>query len=92
MSLFGAKLHWKNRGLNFRSSNVTIPAVHRVDNGNRARTISSLDYTPVSVASVYADFEADPVSLKSRLIYQSVRRRQSMFSPVIHLLSRLMLY
>ena len=66
MFLLGAKLDWKNQCLTFHSSNVTIPAVHRVDKCYRAHTISSPSPASVSVASVRADFEAAPVSLKAR--------------------------
>ena len=67
MSLFGAKLDWKNQCLTFHSSDATIPAVHRVDDRYRAQTVSSPSPAPVSVAYVHhADVEAVPVSLKTR--------------------------
>ena len=66
MSLFGAKLDWKNLCINFHSSETTIPAVRRVDsNTTGSSIISPAEATSASVASVHADFEAIPVSLKS---------------------------
>ena len=66
MSLFGAKLDWKNQRISFHSSEATIPAVHRVNTSTPGLSVSSAGVTSVSVASVHADFEAIPVSLKSR--------------------------
>ena len=66
MSLFGAKLDWKNQSITFHSSEATIPAVHRVNTSTPGSSLSSAGVTFVSAASVHADFEAIPVSLKSR--------------------------
>ena len=86
-SLFGAKLDRKNQCLTFHSSNVTISAVHRVGSRYRAQTISSSSLASVSVASVHADFEVVPVSLKTRFIYQPVQKHRLLLAPEIHLFS-----
>ena len=65
MSLFRAKLDWKNQCITFHSSETTIPAVHLVDSSTTESSTSPAGVTSVSVASVHADFEAIPVSLKS---------------------------
>ena len=85
MSLFSAKLDWKNQCITFHSSETTIPVVHRVDSSTTGSSISPAEVTSASVASVHADFEAIPVCLKSCFIYQQELRHRLLFSPIQNL-------
>ena len=69
----------------FHSSETTIPAVHRADSGTTGLSVSSAGVTSVSVASVHAVFEAIPVSLKARFIYQQELKRRLLFSLMLNL-------
>ena len=47
ISLFGAKLDWKNQCIIFHSSETTVPAVHRVDSNTTGSSISPTEATSV---------------------------------------------
>ena len=67
MSLFGAKLDWKNQCITFHSSETTIPAVHRAESSTTGLSVSFAGVTSGSAVFVHDDFETIPVSLKAHL-------------------------